>query len=432
MKDKEVQSILNNEEIRQNSILRMIPSECIMSSDVLKCCSSCIAQKYAEGYPNGPNNPNGFRYYQGQENTNKIENLCIERAKKAFNLHDDWHVNVQALSGSPANIAVFTALCNIGDKVVGLGLNSGGHLSHCHKVNFTGKNYEAHQFDVDQDTELINYDKLESFVCEVKPKMMIIGTTAYSRVLDWKRLRKIADKAKCYFVADIAHVAGLIAGGSYPSPVPYADVVTMTTHKTLRGPRGAVILCRNEFANRIDRAVFPMLNGGPHMNSIAGIAVALKEATSEEFKNYAHQTVKNAKKLAEVLQNVYGFRIVSNGTDSHLMVVDVTSKNIDGKTAAIALEKAGIECNYSTIPYDTRPPANPSGIRLGTPILTTIGMTEDDMVTVAAYINKTLDNYDREDALMVIRHDIADWVTKIRKKDINKNKSDPRQMSLPF
>lgn len=410
MNDKEVQNIIKEEEIRQNTILRMIPSECKVSKDVMEALSSVFTQKYAEGYPNGPNNPNGFRYYQGQENTDKIENLCIERAKNVFNLPNDWHVNVQALSGSPANIAVFTALCDIGDIVVGLGLNSGGHLSHGHKVNFTGKNYTVHQFDVDKKTQLINYDKLEEFVCNLHPKMMIIGTTAYSRILDWKRLRVIADKAECYFVADVAHVAGLIAGGSYPSPVPYADVITMTTHKTLRGGRGALILCRNEFAKRIDRAVFPTLNGGPHMNNIASIAVALKEAMSEDFKNYAHQTVKNAQKLADILQNIYGFRVISGGTDSHLLVIDVTNKNIDGKTAAIALEKAGIECNYSTIPYDTRPPANPSGIRLGTPILTTIGMKEDDMNTVAAYINKVLDNYDKDDVLATVKEQIAEWV----------------------
>lgn len=430
MNDKEVHQIIIEEELRQNTVLRMIPSECQMSKDVMEATSSVFMQKYAEGYPKCENHPNGFRYYQGQENTDKIEILCIERAKKAFNLPEDWHVNVQALSGSPANIAVYTALCNIGDKVVGLGLNSGGHLSHGHRVNFTGKNYEVHQFDVDPKTDLIDYDNLEEFVCGIKPKMMIIGTTAYSRVLYWKRLREIADKANCYFVADIAHVAGLVVGGSYPSPVPYADVVTMTTHKTLRGARGAIILCRNEYAKKIDRSVFPGNSGGPHMNTIAGIAVALKEAMTEEFKHYAHQTVKNAQKLAELLQHIYGFRVVSGGTDSHLLVVDVTNKNIDGKTAAIALEKAGIECNYSTIPYDTRSPADPSGIRLGTPILTTIGMTEDDMITVAAYINKVLDNYNDSDLLKTVRYDITEFISRVKVRDANKD--DSRQMKLPF
>lgn len=404
MKDTEVYEILQAEEARQKSILRMIPSECIMSDDVLACSGSRIAQKYSEGLI-------GKRYYQGQINTDKIESLCIERAKQAFNLPDDWHVNCQALSGSPANLAVYTALCKPGDKVIGLGLNSGGHLSHGHKVSITGKLYEVHQFDVDKETQLIDYDKLEQFAIEVQPKMMIIGTTAYSRILDWKRISEIAHKVNSYFVADIAHVAGLIAGGAYPSPIPFADVVTMTTHKTLRSARAALILCKDKFAKAIDKAVFPGLNGGPHMNSIAAVAVSLKEAQSDEFKKYAHQTIRNANKLANILSEIYGLKIVSGGTDSHLMVVDLTSKNIDGKTAAVALEKAGIECNYNTIPYDPKPPANPSGIRLGVQILTTIGMDEYDMVTVASYINKALDNYDNDTVLLQIASEIKSWLS---------------------
>lgn len=404
MIDIEVYEILQAEETRQKSILRMIPSECIMSDDVLTCSGSRIAQKYSEGFI-------GKRYYQGQINTDKIESLCIERAKQTFNLPDDWHVNCQALSGSPANLAVYTALCNPGDKVIGLGLNSGGHLSHGHKVSITGKLYEVHQFDVDKETQLIDYDKLEQFAIEVQPKMMIIGTTAYSRILDWKRISEIAHKVNSYFVADIAHVAGLIAGGAYPSPIPFADVVTMTTHKTLRSARAALILCKDKFAKAIDKAVFPGLNGGPHMNSIAAVAVSLKEAQSDEFKKYAHQTIRNANKLANILSEIYGLKIVSGGTDSHLMVVDLTSKNIDGKTAAIALEKAGIECNYNTIPYDPKPPANPSGIRLGVQILTTIGMDEYDMVTVASYINKALDNYDNDTVLLQIASEIKSWLS---------------------
>jgi glycine hydroxymethyltransferase len=408
MKDKEVKFIIEAEEKRQRNTLRMIASESEPSSDVREALSSVFTSKYSEGYP-------GKRYYQGQENSDKIENLCIERAREAFNLPDDWHVNVQPYSGSPCNMAVYFALCNPGDKVVGLGLNSGGHLSHGHKVNLSGILYEVHQFDVDEKTQLINYDTLEDFVYNVHPKIMLIGTTAYSRVLDWKRLREISNKAGCYFVADVAHVAGLIAGGVYPSPVPYADVVTMTTHKTLRGARGAIILCRNEFAKKIDRSVFPGgCQGGPHMNNIAGIAVALKEATTEEFKDYAEQVIKNAKKLADVLQHVYSLEIVSGGTDSHLMVVDLTSKGIDGKTAAIALEKAGIECNANQIPYDPLPPSKSSGIRLGTSILTTIGMKEDDMNTVAAYINKVLDNYDKDDVLATIKDEVAKLVTSFR------------------
>lgn len=404
MKDTEVYEILKAEENRQKSILRMIPSECIMSDDVLTCSGSRIAQKYSEGLI-------GKRYYQGQINTDKIESLCIERAKQAFNLPDDWHVNCQALSGSPANLAVYTALCKPGDKVIGLGLNSGGHLSHGHKVSITGKLYEVHQFDVDKETQLIDYDKLEQFATEVQPKMMIIGTTAYSRILDWKRISEIAHKVNSYFVADIAHVAGLIAGGAYPSPIPFADVVTMTTHKTLRSARAALILCKDKFAKAIDKAVFPGLQGGPHMNSIAAVAVSLKEAQSDEFKKYAHQTIRNANKLSNILSEIYGLKIVSGGTDSHLMVVDLTSRNIDGKTAAVALEKAGIECNYNTIPYDPKPPANPSGIRLGVQILTTIGMDEYDMVTVASYINKAIDNYDNDAVLSQIASEIKSWLS---------------------
>lgn len=403
MIDKDVFDILNAEEKRQRTTLRMIASESIPSDDVREALGSCFTSKYSEGTI-------GKRYYQGQENADKIERLAIERAKIAFKLPEDWHVNVQSYSGSPANLAVYFALCKPGDVVVGLGLNSGGHLSHGHKVSVTGKLFNVHQFDVDKESKLIDYDALEDFCYELKPSMMIIGTTSYSRVLDWKRLRDIADKAKCYFVADVAHVAGLIAGNAYPSPIPYADVVTMTTHKTLRGPRGAIVLCRNELAKAIDRSVFPGMQGGPHMNNIAGIAVALGEAARQEFKEYADQVVKNAKHLADVLQHIYGLDIVSGGTDSHLMVVDLTSKGIDGKTAAIALEKAGIECNANQIPYDPLPPSKSSGVRLGTSILTTIGMKEDDMNTVAAYINKVLDNYNRDDVLETIKEQVAKWV----------------------
>ena len=413
MKDSEIRSLIQAEEYRQTHTLRMIASESEPSNDVKQALSSIFTSKYSEGYPNGQNNPAGFRYYQGQVNTNKLENLCIERARKAFSLPDDWHVNVQSYSESPANLATYFAFCKPGDVVVGLGLNSGGHLSHGHKVSITGKLFDIHQFDVDPITEHIDYDALEEFCVGLNPNMLIIGTTAYSRVLDWKRISKIANKVGAYFVADVAHVAGLIAGCAYPSPIPFADAVTMTTHKTLRGPRGALIFCRNEYAKKIDRAVFPMLNGGPHMNNIAGIAVALNEATSDEFKDYARQTVKNAKRLSDILHNVYGFRVISGGTDSHLFVVDVTSKNIDGKSAAIALEKAGIECSYSTIPYDHKPPAHPSGIRLGLSILTTIGMKEDDMIEVAAYINKAIENHDSDSTLSEISNSVAKWVNKL-------------------
>lgn len=404
MHDLEVLNIIQSERYRQRHTLRMIASENEPSDDVRYTLGSCFTSKYCEGYP-------GKRYYQGQENTNKIENLAIERAKKVFNLPEGWHVNVQPYSGSPCNMEVYFALCNPGDVVVGLGLNSGGHLTHGHGVNFSGKLFDVCQFDVDEDTNLLDYDKFEQFVIEVKPKMMIVGTTAYSRILDWERLAVIANKAGCYFVADVAHVAGLIAGGAYPSPIPYADVVTMTTHKTLRGPRGGMILCKPDLAKQIDRSVFPMFQGGPHMNQIAALAVALHEADTDEFKEYAHQIIKNAKKLASVLQDVYGLKIISGGTDSHLMVVDVSSKNIDGKTAAIALEKGGIECSFSTVPYDKNPPAKGSGIRLGTAIITGRGMKEDDMIQVAAYINKILDNVSNDEVLTSVRNEISTWLT---------------------
>ena len=402
-KDEEVFNLIKAERDRQLHTLRMVASTNQVSDAVRYALSSYFTNCYAEGTV-------GKRYYQGQENTDKIEALAIERAKKVFNLPEGWHVNVQPYSGSPANRAVYEAICSPGDKVVGLGLNSGGHLTHGHGVNFSGKYYDVHQFDVSKDTELIDYDELESFVLDIKPVMMLIGTTAYSRILDWERLAVIAYKAKCIFVADVAHVAGLIAGGAYPSPVPYADVVTLTTHKTLRGPRGGMIMCKPGLAKQIDRSMFPQNQGGPHMNQIAALAVALHEADTKEFKEYAHQVVKNAKKLADTLQSVYGFRIVSGGTDSHLMGVDVTSRGITGKEAAIALEKAGIESSFSTVPYDMNKPAVGSGVRLGTAILTTRGMNEDDMIHVAAYINKALDNCNRDDVLNLIKQDIANWL----------------------
>ena len=399
--DKRIREILDKEKNRQRDNIELIASENYVSNDILELQGSIFTNKYAEGYPER-------RYYGGCENVDVIENLAIEYVCKLFNVK---YANVQPHSGSQANMAVYRALLNHGDKIMGLNLSHVGHLTHGHKVSITGKLYEVHQFDVDKETQLIDYDKLEQFAIEVQPKMMIIGTTAYSRILDWKRISEIAHKVNSYFVADIAHVAGLIAGGAYPSPIPFADVVTMTTHKTLRSARAALILCKDKFAKVIDKAVFPGLHGGPHMNSIAAVAVSLKEAQSDEFKKYAHQTIRNANKLANILSEIYGLKIVSGGTDSHLMVVDLTSRNIDGKTAAIALEKAGIECNYNTIPYDPKPPANPSGIRLGVQILTTIGMDEYDMVTVASYINKALDNYDNDAVLSQIASEIKSWLS---------------------
>lgn len=375
MQDQEVSRIIEREWSRQARVLRMIPSENIVSDDVLEALGSCFTNKYAEGYPSK-------RYYQGQENTDAIERLACERACALFGAE---HANVQPYSGSPANMAAYMAVCEHGDRTVGLGLNSGGHLTHGWKVNFSGQLYEPHQIEVDRETERLDYDEVAR-VCEmIRPKVLFIGTTSYSRAFDFARLREIADSCGAYLVADIAHVAGLVVAGAYPNPVPYADIVTMTVHKTLRGPRGGMILCRESLAKAVDRAVFPGIQGGPHMNQMAALAVALGEAARPSFKAYGQQVVKNAQSLAQALVD-RGLRIVSGGTDCHLMVVDLRAKNIDGKTAATALERAGIVCNFNAIPYDPNPPRRPSGIRLGTPSITTRGLKEADMARVADWI----------------------------------------------
>ncbi|MFA5625043.1 MAG: serine hydroxymethyltransferase [Bradymonadales bacterium] len=397
--DPVVDSIIKSEEKRQRSVLRLIASENTISHDVAQALGSVFSNKYAEGYPQK-------RYYQGQANNDAIESLAIQRAKDLFGAE---HANVQPYSGSPANMAAYFALCNPGDKIVGLGLNSGGHLTHGWKVNFSGKLYEPHQCEVDPETELLDLDALDALCQRVKPRVLFIGTTSYSRAFDFKTLAEIAKKHDAYFVADIAHVAGLIAAGAYPTPVPHADVVTLTTHKSLRGPRGGLILCKEEFAKAIDRAVFPGLQGGPHMNQIAALAVALNEAKSDEFKKYAFQVVKNAQTLAQALAK-HGLRIVAGGTDCHLIVVDLSPKNIGGKTAAIALEKAGIVCNFNAVPYDKRPPRNPSGIRLGTPSLTTRGFKEAEMQKVADWMIAAIQNHENDEKLANIASEIAKFL----------------------
>ncbi|MBQ1925242.1 MAG: serine hydroxymethyltransferase [Proteobacteria bacterium] len=386
--DDEVRAIIDAEWERQTSVLRMIPSENIVSDDVLEALGSCFVNKYAEGYPSK-------RYYQGQANNDALERLACERACALFGAE---HANVQSYSGSPANMAAYMALCEPGDRTVGLGLNSGGHLTHGWKVNFSGQLYEPHQIEVNRETERLDYDEVASLCAEIRPKVLFIGTTSYSRAFDFARLREIADSCGAYLVTDIAHVAGLVAAGAYPNPVPYADIVTMTVHKTLRGPRGGMILCKEAHAKALDRAVFPGIQGGPHMNQIAALAIALGEAARPAFKEYGHQIVKNAKCLAQALTD-RGLRIVSGGTDCHLMVVDLRAKSIDGKTAATALERAGIVCNFNAIPYDPNPPRRPSGIRLGTPSLTTRGLKEAEMARVADWIVGVLDDPENETKL---------------------------------
>ncbi|MEK7596742.1 MAG: serine hydroxymethyltransferase, partial [Patescibacteria group bacterium] len=347
-----------------------------------------LTNKYAEGYP-------GKRYYGGNAITDKVENLASQRALKLFNLNpNEWHVNTQPLSGSPANLAVYVALLEKNDKVMGMSLDQGGHLTHGHKVSATGKFWTQVPYGVSKNSEVLDYGNLREIALREKPKMVIAGFTAYPRIIDWAKFREIADACGAYLMVDMSHVAGLVAGGVYPSPFPYADIVTTTTHKTLRGPRGALIFAkidRRELDKKIDRAVFPGLQGGPHMNQTAAVAVALGEAAVPAFKKYARQIVKNAAALTSELQKL-GWRIISGGTDSHLILVDVwmDGGGMGGKEASVKLEKAGIIVNKNAIPFDTRSPVDPSGIRLGTAAETTRGKKEKDMLVLANRIDKIL------------------------------------------
>ena len=388
MKDKQVEKLIKAEQARQKKVVNLIASENYVSRDVLNALGSELTNKYAEGY-------SGRRYYGGNAIIDKVEDLAVERALKLFKLNpNEWHVNTQPLSGSPANLAVYVALLEKGDKVMGMSLDQGGHLTHGHKVSATGKFWTQVPYGVSKNSEVLDYANLREIAMREKPKMIITGFTAYPRMIDWKKFREIADACGAYLMVDMSHIAGLVAGGVYPSPFPYADIVTTTTHKTLRGPRGALIFAKidaRELPKKIDRAVFPGLQGGPHMNQTAAIAVALREADSPAFKKYAGQIVKNAATLASELQKL-GWRIISGGTDSHLILVDVwlDGRGIGGKEASDKLEKAGIIVNKNAIPFDTRSPVDPSGIRLGTAAETTRGAKEKDMITLAGKIDKVL------------------------------------------
>ncbi len=386
--DPKIAKLIDLETERQKSSLQMIPSENHCSPAVREALGSILTDKYAEGYP-------GKRYYGGNQFIDEVEQLCIDRAKALFGVE---HVNVQPHSGSPANAAVYVATCLPGDTVMGLALPMGGHLTHGTKVSFGGKFFNAVQYGVDEQTHLLNYDAIEKMVQEHKPKLMWVGATAYPRLFDWERLGKIADSVGVYLVADIAHIAGLVAGGAHPSPVPFVHLVTTTTHKTLRGPRGGMIMVTKkgmakdaDLPKKIDKAVFPGLQGGPHENAIAAIAICLKEAATPAFKKYANQIVKNAKALAEALKK-HDFTLVSGGTDNHLLLVDLRNKNIMGAEAQDLLELAGITINKNSIPYDPAGPFKPSGIRLGTPAITTRGMKEKEMKQIAAWINEVIAN----------------------------------------
>ena len=386
--DPKIFKLIELETERQKTSLEMIPSENHSSPAVREALGSILADKYTEGYPHK-------RYYSGCGYYDILEELCQLRAKKLFNVE---HVNVQPYSGSPANAAVYMAVCEPQDTIMGMALPMGGHLTHGFKLSFSGRFFKSVQYTVDEKTHLINYEEALRLAKEHKPKLIWVGGSAYPRIFDWKKFGAIADSVGAYLVADIAHIAGLIAGGSHPSPVPYVDIITTTTHKTLRGPRGGIIMVTKkgitkdpDLAKKIDKAIFPGFQGGPHQNAIAGIAVCLKEASAPAFKKYAKQVVKNAKVLAEELRK-YNFNLISGGTDNHLILVDLRSKNVAGAEAADILEKAGITINKNSIPYDPAGPFKPSGIRLGTPAITTRGMKEKEMKKIAGWINEVINN----------------------------------------
>ena len=387
--DTEIQEAINKELSRQRDKLEMIASENIVSKAVMQAQGSVLTNKYAEGYP-------GKRYYGGCEYVDVVEQLAIDRAKKLFGAE---YANVQPHSGAQANTAVYFALLQPGDTILGMNLTDGGHLTHGSPVNISGKYFKIIPYGVDKETERIDYDELERLAKEHQPKLIVGGASAYSRVIDFERMAQIAKSVGAYFMVDMAHIAGLVAAGLHPSPVPYADVVTTTTHKTLRGPRGGLILCRDaEFGKQFNKAIFPGIQGGPLMHVVAAKAVAFKEALSDEFKVYQQQVLDNAKALADELVKK-GFRIVSGGTDNHLMLVDLRSKNITGKEAQFLLDEIGITANRNTIPFEPLSPFVTSGIRLGTPALTTRGLKEEDIREVADIIADVIEN--REDGAVI-------------------------------
>ncbi len=381
--DPEIYDLIQLEKKRQADVLELIPSENYVSDDVLKAIGTPLINKYSEGYP-------GKRYYGGNQVIDEIENLAISRVREVFDLPLDWHVNVQPYSGSPANIEVYMGLLEPGNTVMAMDLSHGGHLTHGSKVNATGKTYNFVHYGVSPKTEKLDYTEILKIADRIKPKLIVSGFTAYPREIDFKKFKEIADKVGAISMADISHIAGLIAGGVHPSPIPFFDVVTTTAHKTLRGPRGgAIIMCKDKYSTAIDKAVFPGMQGGPHENVIAALAVSLKEAKSANFKKYAEQIVKNTKALATHLQD-FGFRLISGGSDNHLILMDLTNKNISGKDAEKALENAGIVVNKNMIPFDKRSPFDPSGIRLGTPAITSRGMKEKEMGKIASWITAVI------------------------------------------
>lgn len=397
--DIEVYDAIEAERKRQNEGIELIASENFVSKSVLEAAGSVMTNKYAEGYPDK-------RYYGGCECVDIVEKLAIERAKEIF---DVKYINVQPHSGSQANMGVYKALLNLGDVILGMRLDHGGHLTHGKNVNFSGKDYTVYSYSVRKEDEYIDYDEVEKIAMEVKPKLIVAGASAYPRVIDFKKFREIADKVGAYLMVDMAHIAGLVAAGEHPSPIPYAHVVTTTTHKTLRGPRGGVIMTNDEeIAKKIDKAIFPGIQGGPLMHIIAAKAVAFKQALSPEFKEYQHQIVKNAKALAEVLEKG-GLRLVSGGTDNHMILVDLkSSKGLTGQAVEKALDKAGITVNKNGIPYDTEKPMVTSGIRIGTPAVTTRGMKEKEMEEIGNFILETIENINDDKKLSEIKERVKE------------------------
>lgn len=408
--DRDVYDAIKGEEERERSKIVLIASENYVSHAVLEAQGSVLTNKYAEGYPNR-------RYYGGCEFADQVELLAIERAKELFGAE---HVNVQPHSGSQANMAVYFSVLKPGDAILGMSLPHGGHLTHGASVSFSGTLFKSSSYGVNKTTEMLDYDEVERLALEHRPRMIIVGASAYSRIFDFPRFRKIADRVGAYLMADIAHIAGLVAAGEHPNPVPYADFVTTTTHKTLRGPRGGMIMCREKYARAVDKQIFPGIQGGPLMHVIAAKAVSFKEALQPEFRDYQRQVVKNARALADVLVKD-GFRIVSGGTDNHLMLVDLTPKGMTGKEAEEALDAAGITCNKNSIPYDQKPPVAPSGIRLGTPIVTTRGMREPEMKIIGDLICEVLANHATPEKLSGIKDRVKAFCAKFPMFAMEKN-----------
>jgi glycine hydroxymethyltransferase len=396
--DPEIYQLIKDEERYQLDSVRLIPSENYVSKAVLEATGSILTNKYSEGYA-------GRRYYEGQRYIDQIEAIVTDRAKALFGAE---HANVQPYSGSPANLAVYFALVKPGEGLMGLALPHGGHLTHGWDVSITGTFWRPIRYVVERESQRIDYDAVRDLARKERPRIIVTGATAYPRQFDFKIFGEIAKEVGAYMLADISHIAGLIVAGAHPDPVPYADVVTTTTHKTLRGPRGAMIMCRNEVAEQIDKAVFPGLQGGPHNHTTAAIGVALKEAATPAFKEYGHQVVRNAKAMAaELIER--GFELVSGGTDNHLILIDLTNKKVIGKKAAKALDRAGIVCNYNTVPYDPRKPFSPSGIRLGTPSVTSRGMKEGEMRRIAAWMERVIAKVDDEAAIGRVGDEVREF-----------------------